>query len=369
MSAHSDRLDPAFIESFSADDALLLASDSVCRALASSSIIRPQDMLICNRDIAEQIEPDARAGALLRVADDIEAASFAAASEPFFCSDDGVAAERCLIWLVSSIAPTGARVADIGALADAAAQAKAVLIVDNSIATHFCCTPLLLGADAVAEPLVVSVIEPECPSDSVSLSFVALAWREARRRGGKHACGRARGSRMRLARRVFAADIDEVELSAELVCAAERAVRAQALCAQKRNDHARAIAEYLSCHPRVEAVRYPGFEAHVDHERASRVLRHGFGPIIEIDLDGIESATSIAKALDHRSGTSASSLMVSPSTPDQHDPARITRARVFSAASSVRADRERGGGRRVILSVGTDDPLVVLNLIEHALAS
>ena len=49
--------------------------------------------------------------------------------------------------------------------------------------------------------------------------------------------------------------------------------------------NAQGLAEWLSRHPRVATVRYPGLPAHPTHEVARRVLQ-GFGSMISFDLDG-----------------------------------------------------------------------------------
>lgn len=56
---------------------------------------------------------------------------------------------------------------------------------------------------------------------------------------------------------------------------------------QRHCDHARAIAEYLSCCECLAAVWYPGLASHPDHELATRVLLHGFGPAVDFELPAV----------------------------------------------------------------------------------
>ena len=44
------------------------------------------------------------------------------------------------------------------------------------------------------------------------------------------------------------------------------------------SDAAQVVASYLACHPRVEAVRYPGLKTDPDFSRAANALVGGFGP-------------------------------------------------------------------------------------------
>ena len=46
------------------------------------------------------------------------------------------------------------------------------------------------------------------------------------------------------------------------------------------SDAAQVVANYLACHPRVEAVRYPGLKADPDFPRAANDLAGGFGPYV-----------------------------------------------------------------------------------------
>lgn len=46
------------------------------------------------------------------------------------------------------------------------------------------------------------------------------------------------------------------------------------------SDVAQVVANYLRCHPKVEAIRYPGLKSDVLFEEASRTLVAGFGPVV-----------------------------------------------------------------------------------------
>ena len=51
-----------------------------------------------------------------------------------------------------------------------------------------------------------------------------------------------------------------------------------------RSDAAQVLASYLSCHPRVAVVRYPGLTADAAYREASSRLRCGFGPWVDVLL-------------------------------------------------------------------------------------
>lgn len=46
------------------------------------------------------------------------------------------------------------------------------------------------------------------------------------------------------------------------------------------SDVAQVVANYLRCHPRVEAVRYPGLKCDPDFKVAAHTLVGGFGPVV-----------------------------------------------------------------------------------------
>ena len=52
------------------------------------------------------------------------------------------------------------------------------------------------------------------------------------------------------------------------------------------SDAAQVVANYLACHPRVEAVRYPGLKTDPDFPRAANELVGGFGPYVRYCVAG-----------------------------------------------------------------------------------
>ena len=52
------------------------------------------------------------------------------------------------------------------------------------------------------------------------------------------------------------------------------------------SDAAQVVANYLVCHPRVEAVRYPGLKSDPDFSRAANELVGGFGPRVAYRVVG-----------------------------------------------------------------------------------
>lgn len=192
-------------------------------------------------------------------------------------------------WFVSSIGGLGLRVPDLRELSRAAAAAGALLIVDNTVPSAFGCHPLKLGATISLEAL------DRVAAGALSQKVVAVS--VARSLSGR---GRRRVVRPEAedAYRLLIFDLGDPAAPAHALELAECDLAALAVGLdtlasrmQHHTDNARAIAEYLRCHPKVGHVFYPGLKTHADHACATGVLEHGFGPAIDFSLTGSADET------------------------------------------------------------------------------
>ena len=55
---------------------------------------------------------------------------------------------------------------------------------------------------------------------------------------------------------------------------------------QRHVDNTLALAQWLEKHPKVAWVTYPGLPSHKHHERAKKLLKHGFGPVLSFGIRG-----------------------------------------------------------------------------------
>ena len=55
---------------------------------------------------------------------------------------------------------------------------------------------------------------------------------------------------------------------------------------RQASDVAQVVASYLTCHPRVAEVRYPGLKTDPTFATAARTLQRGFGPVVDFRLVG-----------------------------------------------------------------------------------
>lgn len=246
-----------------------------------------------------------------------------------------------LVWFVNSIGCHGLRVADLRSLAIAAREERALLVVDNTVASLFGCRALALGAHVTLEAL------DRVAGGALGRKVVAISVsRDRFKHGRSHADDPlAREAFDVLSSRLSTCDarVDLLQDGADLKAIAEGLDTLDDRM-QRHMDNARAVAEYLAAHPAVPRVDYPGLHNHPDRDIASNVLMHGAGPAIDFSLPEGATADSFIGALDpaYRSA-----------------PAGGSHTRV-SALNGGDSDSVR-------LFTGLDDPLGVVDDIDRAL--
>ena len=259
-----------------AEAAYFVRAGSVPEGLVRAGIMRPEDrLLLCTED-ADAFEERFPAESLFFV-DGPGSGAFERVS--LGCAAETSVPDGNEVWLVQAVGGRELAVADVRTLATAAHARGALLAVDVSPCSSFGCRPLEAGADAGIEEFRYAEGFAED-----HLCALALATRNhGRRRGGQDADRdgwRAQAVQAALERAAAACD----PLSEEELARAEAALDAQPREMQTRFDNARALAEYLACHPGVPLVAYPGLKDHPDHDVAARMLRHGYGPIVDFQL-------------------------------------------------------------------------------------
>jgi cystathionine gamma-lyase len=190
-----------------------------------------------------------------------------------FAPVDGITAaidERTrLVWLESPTNPL-LNIVDIRAAADAAHAVGAVVVVDNTFATPYLQRPLELGADIVVHSTTKYL---GGHSDLI----------------GGFACTNDPTIAERLAFLQNSLGAVPGPFDAWLVL---RGLKTLALRMRKHCENARAVAELLDGHPRVERVLYPGLPDHPGHELAARQMSD-FGGIVSFLADDAEEAAAV----------------------------------------------------------------------------
>jgi len=239
-----------------------------------------------------------------------------------------------LIWCETPSNPL-LGIADIEALASAAHEAGALLVVDNTFASPYLQQPLILGADVVVHSTTKYL---GGHSDVVG--------------GAAVAADADLGERLAFHQNAVGAIAGPFDSWLVLRGTKTLAVRMERHCSNAEH-----IAEYLVAHPRVTSVRYPGLATHKGHDIAVKQMR-AFGGMLSFQVAGGEAA-ALEICNRARLFTLAESLGGVESLLEH--PARMTHMSVAGSALEVPADLIR-------LSIGiehVDDLLADLDQALH----
>ncbi len=166
-----------------------------------------------------------------------------------------------VLYLETPTNPT-LKVLDIQRLSRAAHKVGAIVVVDNTFATPINQTPLALGAD-----LVLHSATKFLGGHSDAMGGVV--------------CGSAA-----LVRPIYHfREINGASLDAMSAFLLTRGIKTLEIRVERQNASALRIAEWLSRHPAVEAVHYPGLQSHPGHAIAQSQMR-GFGGVLAFSLRG-----------------------------------------------------------------------------------
>lgn len=324
------QLEEAWAARAGAREARLVAASHVPAALSLLGIVQPGDRLVAFADDFTDAFACGFDDCDVTLVGEPVAAAFAGASEGFDASFDVEGPH--LWWFVNSIGGFGLRVPDLRALGCAAREARALLIVDNTVASAFGCDPLRLGAVLSIEALD-RVCAGKAPRKLVAAS-VARSQLKRHRVDVAAECAHAL---------LEGCGLPALNLSADEAGVLERGLSSLDARMRAHFDRARALAEYLAANEMVCNVRYPGLTSHPDHAVATGILEHGFGPAVEFDL------------IDRTAGELIEAL------PDEF--------RTSPAGGAItRLSAPRGKqGSTIRLFAGTDDPLIVAATLDNAL--
>ncbi len=324
------QLEEAWAARAGAREARLVAASHVPAALSMLGIVQPGDRLVAFADDFADAFACGFDGCDVALVGEPAAAAFAAASEGFDASFDAEGPH--LWWFVNSIGGFGLRVPDLRALGRVARDARALLVVDNTVASAFGCDSLRLGAALSLEALD-RVCAGEAPRKLVAVS-VARSQLKRHRVDAAAECTHALLEGCGLAK---------LDLTADEADVLERGLDSLDARMQAHFDRARALAEYLAANEMVRNVRYPGLGSHPDHAVATGILEHGFGPAVEFDL------------IERSAGELFDTL-----------PGEFRTSPAGGATTRLSAPRGKQGGT-IRLFAGTDDPLTVAGALDNAL--
>ena len=238
-----------------------------------------------------------------------------------------------LVWVETPTNPL-LNIADIAALAQVAHDRGALLVVDNTFASPYLQQPLALGAD-----IVVHSTTKYLGGHSDVVGGALIVQDEdlyAQLKFHQNAMGAVPGP-----------------FDAWLTL---RGARTLGVRMDRHCDNAERVAEYLTRHPKVRRVLYPGLPDHPGHDVAAKQMRR-FGGMVSFQTG--DPRTAIAACNHARLFTLGESLGGVESLIEH--PGQMTHASVSGSALEVPADLVR-------LSVGIETVDDLLADLEHALA-
>ncbi|MDO4435885.1 MAG: O-succinylhomoserine sulfhydrylase [Cardiobacteriaceae bacterium] len=229
-------------------------------------------------------------------------------------------------------------IADISALADLAHRHGAKLVVDNCFATPALQQPFKLGADFVVHSATKYL------DGQGRIMGGAVLSREAEEGEGLYRLLRSIGTTMG----AFEA----------WICL--KSLETLGLRMKAHSHNALLLAEFLSKHPKVERVYYPGLNDHPQHQLAKAQMPNGFGGMVAFDVKGgLEAAWRV---IDNAGFISISGNLGDARSIITH-PYTTTHARV-SPEDKAKVGISEGTIR---LSVGLEDSLDLISALGHAL--
>jgi len=262
--------------------------------------------------------------------------------------------------------------ADLAAVGDVAHEAGVPLVVDNTFATPYLCTPIEHGADVVWESTTKWLHGSGSTTGGVVVDGGSFPWSEhaesypelAGESPAYQGVDFARDFEAPLAAAVRQRAIRSIGHAQKPFDAWQtlQGLESFPLRMERHCENARTVAEHLADHPDVAWVNYPGLVDHETHEAASEHLEGGYGGMVTFGLEGgfaagkrvcerVELVTFLANVGD------AKTLVIHP--------ASTTHAQLSEAeqlAAGVTPDMLR-------LSVGIENAADVIADLDRAIAA
>ncbi|MGB9920358.1 MAG: homocysteine synthase [Moorellales bacterium] len=299
-------------------------------------------------------------GINVRFVDPSDPANFARAITP---------ATRALY--VETIGNPRLDVPDLACIAEVAHAAGLPLIVDNTFATPYLCRPLEYGADIVIHSATKFIGGHGTSMGGVIVDGGRFDWGNGRFPDFTEPDPSYHGLRYwaTYGNRAYIVKA-RVQLLRDLgACLSPfnsflflQGLETLHLRMERHSQNALAVADYLSHHPAVEWVAYPGLPQHPSHAQARRYLRNGYGAVVTFGIrGGVEAGKRFMESLKLFSLLAnvgdAKSLVIHPAstTHQQLSPEA-------QAAAGI-------GPELVRLSIGLEDVADLLEDLDQALSA
>ncbi|WP_405970674.1 cystathionine gamma-synthase [Streptomyces sp. NBC_00988] len=305
----------------------MAASTTVLQALcrAGTHIVIPDNVYGGTWDLVSEVY--GRWGLTHTAVDMSDLDAVAAATRP------GITA---LIWAETPSNPL-LKVTDIAAVASLAHDAGALLVVDSTFASPYLQQPLALGADVVVH------------------STTKYLGGHSDITGGAIVCADPDIGEV-ITRHVGMLGTMAAPQEAWLV---QRGIKTLPVRMRQICESAQRVAEFLQRHPAVREVHYPGLPSHTDHALATKQMRHGYGGVVSLVVDG--DADTAGRVCER---TQVFTLAVSLGSVESliEHPARMTHCTTAGTAIGVDDSLLR-------LSIGLEDCDELIADLDQALSS
>ena len=198
-----------------------------------------------------------------------------------------------------TIGNPGLQVLDIEAVSAIAHAADVPLIIDNTFATPHTCKPITLGADIVVHSATKWIGGHGTSIGGVVVDGGRFNWNLEKFPEFTEPDSSYNGIR-------YAVDFGTLAFSTKIRVQLLRDFGATLsptnafhliqgletlhVRVERHNENAEKLARFLSEHPAVEWVNYPGLEDHPSHELAKKNFKNGFGSIITFGIKGGKAA-------------------------------------------------------------------------------
>ncbi len=166
-----------------------------------------------------------------------------------------------MVWVETPTNPT-LSIIDIEAIAKVVKGSKAMLAVDNTFATPYIQRPLELGADVVMHSVTKYI------SGHSDVVMGALITSDEK----------------------IAEEMYRIQNSSGAVCGPQdaflvlRGIKTLHLRMQRHCENGQKIAEWLTKHPAIDKVYYPGLKGHKNHKVAQKQMMNGFSGMVSFTL-------------------------------------------------------------------------------------
>jgi cystathionine beta-lyase/cystathionine gamma-synthase len=187
--------------------------------------------------------------------------------------EDAARAETRMVFIETPTNPVMSLV-DIRAVAEITRRRGIRLVVDNTFMSPYFQRPLELGADIVVHSTTKYL---NGHSDSVGGAVILNDEEDIKQ--------------MAFLQNAAGAIISPMDSFLIM-----RGTKTLAIRMRQHDENGRAVAQFLSEHPRVEKVYYPGLKSHPQHELARRQMT-GFGGMISFETGSLENARRVLEGV------------------------------------------------------------------------